>query len=207
MKKHFLTALIILFLATAGSISVFIFSSCKCFSCSSGEEAVVPADVLAKADSFIISSTGKEFFSKYITADFYLSKHTPPYYEMAYRLYMPEKPYVNSVIKFTVDSVGNVIKNGDIVGIPVCRFFPEECNFNIDERTARIIAKEMGLKDGIKEWQAGFLWDFERKRYVWKILSTLDEIGSEENYKATGQEIVIDPADGEVLALNDWRIN
>jgi hypothetical protein len=207
MKKHFLIASIILFLATAGSIPVLFFSSCKCLSCSKEDEAVIPVDVLAKADSFIISSTGKEFFSKYITADFYLSKHTPPYYEMAYRLYMPEKPYVNSVIKFTVDSVGNVIKNRDIVGIPACRFFPEECNFNIDEQTARIIANEMGLKDGIKEWQAGFLWDFERKRYVWKILSTLDEIGSDENYKATGQEIVIDPADGEVLALNDWRIN
>lgn len=205
-NKKFTTAVSAIMLLSA-LITISALTSCKCFSCGSGEEAEVPFDVLAKADSFIISSTGKEFFSKYITADFYLSKHTPPYYEMAYRLYMPEKPFVNAVIKFTVDSVGNVLKNRDIVGIPKCRYFPDECKFNIDEQTARLIAKEMGLKDGIKDWQAGFLWDFKLERYVWKILSTLSEIGSDENYKATGQEMVIDPTDGEVLALNDWRIN
>jgi hypothetical protein len=120
---------------------------------------------------------------------------------------MPDKPYVDAIIKFTVDSVGNVIKNRDIVGIPRCLNFPEECDFNIDEQTARQIAGNMGLKDGVKEWDAGFMWDFKFNRYVWRILSTLTELGSDENYKATGQEMLIDPNSGEVLALNDWRIN
>ena len=120
---------------------------------------------------------------------------------MAYKLFMPEKSYVDAIIKFTVDSVGNVIKNRDIVGIPRCKNFPEQCNFNIDEKTARQIASEMGLKEGVKEWDAGFLWDFKLRRYVWRILSTLNELGGEENYKATGQEMVIDPNTGEVLAL------
>ena len=96
--------------------------------------------MFAKADSFIVKTTGKEFFDKYITADFYRTKDTPPYYEMAYKLFMPEKPYVNATNKITVDSLGNVMKNRDIVGIPRCRYFPEECNFNIDEETARLIA-------------------------------------------------------------------
>ena len=126
---------------------------------------------------------------------------------MAYKFFMPDKPYVNALIKFTADSVGNVLINRDIVGIPRCKNFPEECDFNIDEQTARQIASDMELKEGIREWDAAFIWDFKLQRYVWKILSTLNESGDEENYKATGQEMVIDPNTGEVLALNDWKVN
>ena len=188
-------------------IIVSVLTSCKCRACNDQEEATVPVEILAKADSFIINTTGKDFFNKYITADFYRTKVTPPYYEMAYQFFMSEKPYVNAIIKFTVDSIGNVMKNRDIVGIPRCHNFPEECNFNIDEETARLIASEMGLKEGVKEWDAGFLWDFQRQRYVWKILATLTELGEGDHYKATGQEMIIDPNTGEVLAINDWRVN
>ena len=207
MKNQFFRKLSITVALFTFLISVAILTSCKCRACNNQEEAIVPVEILAKADSFIIKTTGKAFFDKYITADFYRTKVTPPYYEMAYKMFMPEKSYVNTIIKFTVDSVGNVMKNRDIVGIPRCRNFPEECNFNIDEETARIIASEMGLKEGVKEWDAGFLWDFKLERYVWRILSTIKEFGTEENYKASGQEMVIDPNTGEVLALNDWRIN
>ena len=182
-------------------------SSCKCRACSDQEEATVPADILAKADSFIASTTGEEFFKKYITPDFYRTKVHLSFYEMAYKLFMPEKPYVSATIKFMIDSIGNIMKNRDIVGIPRCKNFPNECEFNIDEETARQIASQKGLKEGIKEWDAGFHWDFKMQRYVWRILSTLTELGEGDHYKATGQEIVIDPNTGEVLALNDWRIN
>jgi hypothetical protein len=188
-------------------IIVATLTSCKCRACDDQEQASVPIEVLAKADSFIVASTSKEFFNKYITVDFYRTKHTPPYYEMAYKFFMPEKPYVDATIKFTVDSVGNVLMNRDIVGIPRCKNFPEECDFNVDEQTARQIASDMELKEGIKEWDASFMWDFKFQRYVWRILSTLTELGSDENYKATGQEMIVDPVTGEVLALNDWRIN
>jgi len=186
---------------------VSVLTACKCRACDDQEQASVPIEVLAKADSFIIASNSKEFFDKYITVDYYRTKHTPPYYEMAYKFFMPEKPYVDATIKFTVDSVGNVLINRDIVGIPRCKNFPEECDFNIDEQTARQIASDMELKEGMKEWEAGFLWDFKLKRYVWRILSTLTEFSSGDNYKATGQEMVIDPNTGDVLALNDWRVN
>ena len=195
-----LSALIIL-------ISIILLTSCKCRACEDKEQGTVPLEVLTKADSFITASTGKEFFKNYITADFARTKYTPPYYEMAYKFFMPEKPYVNATIKFTVDSLGNVMKNRDVVGIPRCINFPEECYFNIDEQTAKKIAGNMGLKEGIREWEVGFLWDFKLQRYVWRILSTLTELGSEENYKATGQEMVIDPNTAEVISLNDWRIN
>ena len=201
IKTSLLVSALTLFIIAA------TLTSCKCRACDDQEQASVPIEVLAKADSFIIVSTSKEFFDNYITIDFYRTKHTPPYYEMAYKFFIPEKPYVDAVIKFTVDSIGNVIKNRDIVGIPRCKNFPEECDFNIDEQTARQIASDMELKEGIKEWEAGFLWDFKLKKYVWRILSTLTEFSSGDNYKATGQEMVIDPNTGEVLTLNDWRVN
>ena len=194
-------------LISAAILTIAILTACKCRACQEQEEGTVPLEVLIKADSFIVASTGKAFFDTYITADFAKSKHTPPYYEMAYKLFIPDKPYVNATIKFTVDSTGNIMKNRDIVGIPRCKDFPYECDFNIDEETARLIATKMGLKEGIREWDAGFIWDFKFKRYVWKILSTLTELGEGDHYKATGQEILIDPNTGEMLALNNWRIN
>ena len=197
----------ILFIFFALLLSIAILTSCKCRACEDQEQGSVPLEVLTKADSFIVASTGKDFFDNYIAADFARTKHTPPYYEMAYKFYMPEKPYVDAVIKFTVDSVGNVLMNRDIVGIPKCLNFPEQCEFNIDEQTARQIASDMELKEGIKEWDSGFMWDFKLQRYVWRILSTLTEYNYDDNYKATGQEMIIDPNTGDVLALNDWRVN
>lgn len=187
--------------------AISVLNSCKCRSCQQEEQGSVPLEVLTKADSFIVTSTGKDFFKKYITPDFSRIKYTPPYYEMAYKFFMPDKQYVNATIKFTIDNLGNVIENRDIVGIPRCLNFPQECAFNIDEQTAKQIASNMGLKEGIKEWDTGFMWDFKFKRYVWRILSTLTEHGGEENYRAKGQEMLIDPNTGEVLTLNDWIIN
>ena len=184
-----------------------ILISCKCRACSNEEEISVPDEILEKSNSFIISNTGKEFFNNYITVDLYNTKHILSTYEMAYKFIIPEKPYVSATIKFTVDSTGNVMKNRDIVGIPKCLNFPEQCEFNIDEKRARQLAEENALNPGIRDWKAGFSWDYKLEKYVWRILSTLTELGEGDHYKATGQEVVIDPNTGEIIAFNDWRIN
>jgi hypothetical protein len=207
MTNKIIFKISILITAISCLIILAVLTSCKCRACEDQEEGTVPLEVLSKADSFIVATTGKEFFDNYITADFARTRHIPPYYELAYKFFMPERPYVNATIKFTVDSVGNVMSNRDIVGIPRCKNFPEECDFNIDEQSARQIAEKYELKEGIKDWDAAFMWDFKLQRYVWRILSTLNEFGYEGNYTATGQEMVIDPNTGEVLALNDWRVN
>jgi hypothetical protein len=85
--------------------------------------------------------------------------------------------------------------------------FPEQCDFNIDEQKARQLAEEYALNPGIRDWKTGFVWDYKLERYVWKIISTLTELGEGDHYKATGQEVVIDPNTGEIIAFNDWRIN
>lgn len=183
-----------------------LFYYCSCSSCSKKEEANVPLDVLENANSFVISKTGEEFFKKYITPDFVRTKHSPPYYEMAYYLYIPEKSFVNTSITFTVDSIGNVVENRDIIGIPNCKTKPSECNWQIDKEGAIQIAKRYGLEKGIKEWQVGFIWNPERQVYVWHILSTIREFTGDFGYRGSGKEMLIDPVFGDVLALNDWNI-
>ncbi|GBD87920.1 hypothetical protein BMS3Abin03_01854 [bacterium BMS3Abin03] len=187
-------------------ITGIIIYSCSCSSCSKQEEAIVPVDVLKKANAYVASITGEEFFKKYITPNFSKMKHNPPYYEMAYTLYMPEKPYVNSTIKFFVDSAGNVMKNLDITGIPRCKNRPSGCDWKIDREDAVKIAEQYGLEKGIKDWQVGFIWNPERGIYVWHILSTLKEMKGEFGYRGNGKEMIIDPINGDVLAYNDWYL-
>jgi hypothetical protein len=183
-----------------------LMSACKCPSCEE-EEAKVPLVVLEKSNSYIISKTGEDIFNNYIAPDFFRTRHTPPYYEMVYKFYMPEKPFVDALIKFTVDSVGNVLEYQDIIGIPKCRYFPQQCNFKIDEETAMQIAANKGLEEGIKDWKVGFIWNVQQERYVWHVLSTLNEMEGDFGYRGSGKEMIIDPINGEVLALNDWKIN
>ena len=195
-----------IFLIVTALLVGFLIYSCSCLTCGSKEEAIVPLDVLEKADSFIVSKTGEHFFNNYIAIDFLRTKHTAPYYEMVYKFYIPEKSYIDALIKFTVDSVGNVVGKRDIIGIPSCRFYPLGCEFNIDEQTARQIATDNGLEEGIKEWKAGFMWNAKYGKYVWHFLSTLEEMEGEFGYRAKGKEVIIDPSNGEVIALNDWNI-
>jgi hypothetical protein len=82
-----------------------IILSCSYYACSSSSsdiknETDVPLHVLQEANLFIVSKTGAEFFHNYIAVDNVKTKHSPPYYEMVYNLYIPEKPYVNTSITF-----------------------------------------------------------------------------------------------------------
>jgi hypothetical protein len=194
----------ILFIITLILMSLFI-DACSCSTCSKKEETVVPPDLLIKANDFIKQRTGNDFFNKYISPDFVRTKFTHPYYFLTYRLIMPDKPYVNTVIQFSIDSTGDIIKDRDIIGIPNC----EEggCNFNITEEQAIKIAKESGLEKGIKSWKTGFLWDPNLKQYTWHILSTSSESQSSEGFRGYGKEIIIDPNSGLVLEMNDWHVN
>ena len=185
----------------------WVITSCSCSSCGKEQEANVPLNILNHANSFIISKTGEEFFHKYITPDFSRTKHLPPYYEMAYRLFVPEKPYVSSIIRFTVDSVGFIVKDRDILGIPNCAVHPTQCNWQIDKETAILLAEKYGLEKGVKDWDVGFIWNPERQIYVWHVLSTTREFEGDFGYRANGKEMIIDPVSGDVLGINDWKLN
>lgn len=186
---------------------ILFYNGCSCKTCDDNEEAQIPLDVLKKTDQFIVSKTGNDFFKKYITADFLKSKHIVPNYLMVYRFYMPEKPFVDELIRFTVDSSGNILSQYEIVGIPDCNLNPIDCDFVVDEKIAKQIAAEYGLPKGIKDWKVDFVWETKYNKYVWHLFSTLKESQGDFGYRADGEQIVIDPNNASVIYQNSWKIN
>jgi hypothetical protein len=75
------------------------------------------------------------------------------------------------------------------------------------KRLAVKIAEDNNLDAGIKKWNTNFIWSSVYQKYTWQILSTLRESVGEFGYRGNGKEMIIDPNTGEILALNDWRIN
>ena len=120
---------------------------------------------------------------------------------------MPEKPFVDELIRFTVDSTGKVLNQYEVVGIPDCNANQFDCDFVVDENTARQIAAENGLPKGIKDWKVDFVWVAKYNKYVWNLFSTLKENKNVDNYRAEGEQIVIDPNNASVIYQNSWKIN
>ncbi len=188
--------------------SAFIFySGCSCKPCSEQEESQIPLSVLKKADQFIISKCGDDFFKKYVTVDFSQSKHITPNYLMIYKFYMPEKSFVDETIRFTTDSLGNVLKQYEVVGIPDCNLNLNDCDFVVDEKIAKQIATQNNLIKGITDWKVDFAWNNKYNKYVWEILSTTKDSKNEEYYRAEGEKIIIDANNSSVLSKDTWKIN
>jgi len=207
MKKIFLKIFpfdLIIFLLLS---FILFYNGCSCKPCGDDEEAQIPLNVLKKADQFIISKAGDDFFKKYITADFLQSKHITPNYLMVYKFYMPEKPFVDELIRFTVDSSGNVLTQYEVVGIPDCNTNPMNCDFVVDEVIAKQIANENGLPKGINDWKVDFVWEAKYNKYVWKIISTNKETVLQDHDRAEGELIIIDPSNASVLENEAWRVN
>ena len=186
---------------------VLFYNGCSCKSCGQSEEVQIPLEILNKANRFIISKTEDDFFKRYITADFLQSRHIVPNYLMVYKFYMPEKPFVDELIRFTVDSTGEVITQYEVVGIPDCNTKPMDCDFVVDEKIARQIASENGLPKGIKDWKVDFIWEANYNKYVWKIISTSKETLLQDHNRAEGELIIIDPSNASVIEKESWRIN
>jgi hypothetical protein len=184
-----------------------LFNGCSSSNCSKKNESNVPQNVSKKADQFISSKTGDDFFQKYIFADLLESKQIAQNYLMIYKFFMPEKPYVNETIRFTVDSTGKVLSQFEVVGIPDCNADPANCDFIVDEKIARQIASENGLPKGINDWKVDFTWDTKYNKYVWNLMCTLKESKGEFGYRANGEKIIIDPNNAVVLNKDTWRIN
>ena len=119
---------------------------------------------------------------------------------------MPEKPFVDESIRFTTDSLGNVLKQFEVVGIPDCNSNLNDCDFVVDEKIAKQIATEYGLPKGIKDWKVDFIWEAKYNKYVWHLFSTLKESKGDFGYRANGEQIVIDPNNASVIFQDSWQI-
>lgn len=188
-------------------VASLFLNSCSCTPCQQKDESQIPINILQKTDHFIISKTGEDFFKKYITADFSQSKHILPNYFMVYRFIMPEKPFVDEIIRFTTDSLGNVLKQYEIVGIPDCYTNPNDCDFMVDEKIAKQIAAQNNLAKGVIDWKVDFVWSSKFNKYVWEIISTTEENKTTDYNRAEGEMIIIDAVNASVLSKESWKIN
>ena len=202
MTKIILSILFFL-LFTFAALALF---SCKCADCPKNDEPDIPANVTRAGDQLIVSKTGPDFFEKYITPDFEGSKDLPGGFFMSYRMYMPERPYVDEKITFGLDSNGVLRTDIPVTGIPDCAASPADCSFLIDENEAVKAAAEGGLPEGIKEWGKTFMWNSELNKYVWHIVSTLKGSEGPDGFRGSGVEMIIDSNSGEVLRQSEWNV-
>lgn len=181
------------------------FSACSC-KCEEDNNFNIPERIILAGEQFIASKTGTEYYNAYIRFDPINSKNIESFFELRFIIEIPDKPFFNGKILFYADSTGTVLTDKDITGIPECLLDPTNCDFQIDEAHAIAIASEAGLSKGIKDWKSALLWNAKHKKYLWHVLSTLSEAGGQDRYIAKGQEVLINPASGEMIEFNSWNI-
>lgn len=201
MKKLILTVFPLAFIAAAS----FVFYSCSC-GCGNNSENTIPKFVVDNADEFIISRTSKDYFEKYIKFDASKTQKNILGYNLVYKFFIPEKPFVDVLIQLYADTLGKINTDRGVIGIPNCLSNPPECDFAIDEKKAAQIATEAGLEPGIKEWKKMFVWSDKHGRYTWVVLSTFEEAYGTNGFRGKGRELVIDATTGSVIDNKEWFI-
>jgi hypothetical protein len=185
---------------------MFLFSGC----CNCGvtqSNTDIPAEILEKANSFVISKSGKDFFESYIKYDKHNTIKTETGYLIVYNFSVPDKPGIKGIIRFNADEEGNVIRDKEITGIPDCLANPDDCVFGKSKEDAIRTAYAVNFKEGIKEWDVNFIWSSRNNKYVWEIRSTLEETKVGDRYKGHGLILLIDPGSGNVIDTREWRVN
>ena len=176
--------------------------------CSTGKymsQINIPDNIIEESNQFIISKTGEEFFNKNISLNESKTAKLDNGYKMIYDFRISGKEYVNEEISFMVDSLGNILDEEEIKGIPDCK--NNNCDFSIDESGAKQIAEKNNFEKGIKDWKTDFVWNEEYSKYVWAIQSTTFEDNGTQGYRGGGEVIFIDASTGEVLGTKGWRVN
>lgn len=185
----------------------------------------LPDSIIDKANIFLISFVGDQFFNSYISYDSTSSKFWPPnsfcirnpescaefllypHYFIVYKLKMPHLSFVNEYIEFVLDSVGNLIEERESMGIPQCpsnicwNYFPV-----IDSLQAVQIAQNARLEAGIRDWFYSFhYYGGDIKDYVWNIKNTTyEEYKDSKLIKVSGKSIIIHARTGEVIKISSW---
>lgn len=187
--------------------SSFLFAAC----CTCGNVNIadvdIPEKLQKKADEFIISKTGKEFFNNYIKPDYNKITEVKDGYLMVYSFSIPDKEGIDGEIRFLIDSLGNIKKDREIVGIPDCKSNSENCDFKISKDEAINLAQRAGLEEGIKDWEVKFLWSTEYEKYTWQIRTTLSETKGTEYYRGSGKIMLVEPGNGNIIETKEWRVN
>jgi len=166
----------------------------------------VPEQLKPKVDSYIAGKTGETFFTNYIQLNETASYFDSVKYFWVYDIVIPEKEYVRGKIELFTDAKGNIDPLMEVNGIPDCEANPAGCSFDITPQKAFVLATKEGLKPGINEWKLKFIWSPKFNRYVWQIISTLEESQGSQGFRGSGQELLLDASTGAKLELSEWKV-
>ncbi len=191
-----------------------LISACSCPVCDIVENRYpktlkmmgVPEKIKEKVDNYIAGKSGEDFFTKYVSLNETASFFDSVKYYWVYDISIPGKEWVTGKIDLFTDSLGNIDPLMEINGIPDCATNPDGCSFEITPNQAFKIATKEGLKPGIKEWSQKFMWNAKFNRYVWQIISTLQESQGSQGFRGSGEEIIIDASTGEKLDFTEWKV-
>jgi len=187
--------------------SILSWQACTCFNCGNGNVTLdLPDSIFTKVDKYIESKVGKDFFANYFSADFLNSKKKKDFYEVRYDFIMIQYEFVNEKIVVITDLNGNIPEDYLPSGIPTCVRELKGCDFVVDEKLAVQIAETEKFPSGVKDWMVEFRWSSELNKYIWHIISTTYQTGTDENYKARGEELMIDPVSSNILKRREWAI-
>jgi hypothetical protein len=182
---------------------------------------VIPDSIITRANDFVISKVGEQFFNSYIkydpeksmysSADSFCIEHPSscaefllkPHYNFVYNFKIPGKDYVDEIIEFVTDTNGNVVPSREVFGIPKCTGNDCRENFTlIGKDEAVTIAKDNGLEEGIRDWEVSFhFYGGEFDNYVWEVSNTLYQSSS----GSGGNTFLIGAGDGEIVRFANWE--
>ncbi len=185
-------------------LSFFLLSG----GCSQGEkmnEQKSTDSLYVKTDKFLKDYVGENFLNSYLIKIPSGIVKDSSGYKIPYLEKIDILNYSDTIF-FLLNRSGKIINANKIKGLPDCVASAEFCEFKIDSMQVRKILNDNKIPNGIKPWEITSYWDNTQKRFFWKVKVTEKEIKTPLLERGEGLRIIIDPANGEIVNKEKWRI-
>jgi hypothetical protein len=184
-------------------IAAFVFSGCSQNKKIDNKNLVNSA--YEKTDKYISDFSGADFLTKYLVKLPEKFSADSTGYSVAYLEKIGKLNY-SDIITFKLDKDFKILNARNIKGLPDCAYSPNYCEFNIDLTRVKKILHDNKLPNGIKPAEISSSWSEKEGRFIWRVMITEKEVKSPMMERSEGLRVLIDPATGEILKKEKWRI-
>jgi hypothetical protein len=168
-------------------------------------ELAVPRRVLLGAETLVVRRVGRPFYQKHMILDAEASTFSQddwsaggPHWTLTYRVRGNRGS--QSAVVVDVDRSGQAFGDQAVHGTADCAREPTACEFALDEKAARSVARKGGLAPGTKDWGVRLTFvNGSWQRYAWSVQSTHGD-----GCDAGGESYLIDPDTGEIFERSEW---
>ncbi len=190
-------------LQVAAFIVAIIFSGCS-------QNKKIDSDisvnqVYAKTDKYISDFSGTDFLSKYLVKLPKKFKSDSAGYSVVYLEKIGIINYIDT-ITIKLNKEFKILNANKIKGLPDCAFSPNYCDFNVDSVKIKKILLDNKFPKGVKPAVISSFWSDREHRFLWKVMITEKEVKTSMLDRAEGLRVIIDPATGEIIKKEKWRI-